>query len=85
MTTESEEIRKTKTQEELKKVAEDLLHIRGNEKPKEEEKDQILLQKVVIQEEDTSKYTKDLFMLNVDTGICICTINTANMNIMYPI
>lgn len=79
VTTESEEIRKTKTQEELKKVAEDLLHIRGNEKPKEEEKDQILLQKVVIQEEDTSKYTKDLFMLNVDTGICICTINTANI------
>lgn len=79
VTTESEEIRKTKTQEELKKVAEDLLHIRGNEKPKEEEKDQILLQKVLIQEEDTSKYTKDLFMLNVDTGICICTINTANI------
>lgn len=33
----------------------------------------------MIQEEDTSKYTKDLFMLNVDTGICICTINTANI------
>ena len=38
-----------------------------------------MLQKVVIQEEDVSKYTTDLFMLSVDTGICICTINTGSL------
>ncbi len=77
--TESEEIRKSKTEEELKKTAEEILHTRGNEEPEEEEKNQLLLQKVVIQEEDASKYTNNLFMLSVDTGICICTINTGSI------
>ena len=77
--TESEEIRKSKTEEELKKAAEDILHTRGNEDPEEEEKNQLLLQKVVIQEEDATKYTNNLFMLSVDTGICICTINTGSI------
>ena len=77
--TESGEIRKTKTDEELKKVAEEILQERGNESPQEEETKQLLLQKVVIQEEDVSKYTSDLFMLSVDTGICICTINTGSL------
>lgn len=77
--TESEEIRKRKTEEELKKTAEEILHTRGNEEPEEEEKNQLLLQKVVIQEEDASKYTNNLFMLSVDTGICICTINTGSI------
>lgn len=77
--TESGEIRKTKTEEELKKAAEEILQERGNESPQEEETKQLLLQKVVIQEEDVSKYTSDLFMLSVDTGICICTINTGSL------
>ena len=77
--TESGEIRKTKTDEELKKAAEEILQERGNESPQEEETKQLLLQKVVIQEEDVSKYTSDLFMLSVDTGICICTINTGSL------
>lgn len=77
--TESGEIRKTKTDEELKKAAEEILQERGNEDPQEEETQQLLLQKVVIQEEDVSKYTNDLFMLSVDTGICICTINTGSL------
>lgn len=77
--TESAEIRQTKTEEELKKAAEEILQERGNETPAEEDKKQLLLQKVVIQEEDVSKYTTDLFMLSVDTGICICTINTGSL------
>ena len=77
--TESGEIRKTKTDEELKKAAEEILQERGNESPQEDETKQLLLQKVVIQEEDVSKYTSDLFMLSVDTGICICTINTGSL------
>ena len=77
--TESGEIRKTKTDEELKKAAEEILQERGNESPQEEETKQLLLQKVVIQEEDVSKYKSDLFMLSVDTGICICTINTGSL------
>lgn len=77
--TESEEIRKSKTEEELKKAAEDILYTRGNEAPEEEEKNQLLLQKVVIQKEDVTKYTTNLFMLSVDTGICICTINTGSI------
>lgn len=79
VSTESGEIRKTKTDEELKKAAEEILQERGNESPQEEETQQLLLQKVVIQEEDVSKYTSDLFMLSVDTGICICTINTSSL------
>ena len=79
VTTESAEIRQTKTEEELKKAAEQILQERGNEAPAEEDTKQILLQKVVIQEEDVSKYTNDLFMLSVDTGICICTINTGSL------
>ncbi len=77
--TESGDIRKTKTDEELKKAAEEILQERGNESPQEEDTKQLLLQKVVIQEEDVSKYTSDLFMLSVDTGICICTINTGSL------
>lgn len=77
--TESEEIRKTKTEEELKRAAEEILQERGNETPAEEEKEQLLLQKVVIREEDVTKYTNNLFMLSVDTGICICTINTGSL------
>ena len=79
VSTESAEIRETKTEEELKKAAEEILQERGNETPAEEDTKQILLQKVVIQEEDVSKYTTDLFMLSVDTGICICTINTGSL------
>lgn len=77
--TESEEIRKTKTKEDMEKVAEEILRDRGNEEPEEEDKKKLLLQKVVIQEEDCTKYTKDLFLLSVDTGICICTINTSSI------
>lgn len=77
--TESSEIRKTKTEEELKKSAEEILQERGNEEPEEEDTKQLLLQKVVIQEEDVTKYTTDLFMMSVDTGICICTINTGSL------
>lgn len=79
VSTESAEIRQTKTEEELKKAAEEILQERGNETPAEEDTKQLLLQKVVIQEEDVSKYTTDLFMLSVDTGICICTINTGSL------
>lgn len=79
VSTESAEIRKTKTEEELKKAAEEILQERGKEIPEAEETRQLLLQKVVIQEEDVSKYTTDLFMLSVDTGICICTINTGSL------
>lgn len=78
-TTESQEIRNTKTEEELKQAAEEILQERGNEQPEDDEKEQLLLQKVVIQEEDCSKYTNNLFMLSVDTGICICTINTSSL------
>lgn len=77
--TESEEIRKTKTEEELNKTAEEILQERGNEEPAKEETDQILLKKVVIRKKDISEYTKDLFALSVDTGICICTINTGSL------
>lgn len=77
--TESQEIRMTKTDEELTKAAEEILQERGNEEPAKEETDQLLLQKVVIQEEDVSKYTNNLFMMSVDTGICICTINTGSL------
>ena len=77
--TESGDIRNTKTDEELKKAAEDILHERGNETPAEEEKEQLLLQKVVIREEDVSQYTNNLFTMSVDTGICICTINTGSL------
>lgn len=77
--TESGEIRKTKTKEELGKKAEEILHSRGKEEPLEEEKDKLLLQKVIMQEEDVSKYTTDLFLLSVDTGFCICTINTGSI------
>lgn len=79
VSTESAEIRQTKTDEELRKAAEEILQERGNETPAEEDTKQLLLQKVVIQEEDVSKYTSDLFMLSVDTGICICTINTGSL------
>lgn len=79
VSTESSEIRQTKTEEELKKAAEEILQERGNETPAEEDTKQLLLQKVVVQEEDVSKYTTDLFMLSVDTGICICTINTGSL------
>lgn len=79
VSTESAEIRQTKTEEEMKKAAEEILQERGNEIPAEEDTKQLLLQKVVIQEEDVSKYTTDLFMLSVDTGICICTINTGSL------
>lgn len=79
VSTESEEIRRTKTEEELKQTAEEILQERGNETPAEEEKEQLLLQKVIIREEDCTKYTKDLFMLSVDTGMCICTINTGSI------
>lgn len=77
--TESAEIRQTKSEEQLKKAAEGILQERGNESPEEEDTRQLLLQKVVIQERDVSQYTKDLFMLSVDTGICICTINTGSL------
>ena len=77
--TESGEIRKTKTEDELRQVAEEILQGRGNENPAEEETKQLLLQKVVIQEEDVSKYTNALFTFSVDTGICICTINTGSL------
>ena len=79
VSTESGEIRKTKTEEELKQAAEEILQGRGNEEPAEEETKQLLLQRVVIQEEDISKYTNDLFTFSVDTGICICTINTGSL------
>ena len=77
--TESAEIRQTKTEAELKKAAEEILHARGNETPAEEDTKQLLLQKVVIEEKDISKYTPNLFVLSVDTGICICTINTGSL------
>ena len=77
--TESGDIRNTKSDEELKKAAEDILHERGNEAPAEEDTTQLLLQKVVIREEDISQYTSDLFVMSVDTGICICTINTGSL------
>ena len=77
--TESGEVRKTKTEDELRQAAEEILQGRGNEDPAEEETEQLLLQKVVIQEKDVSKYTNNLFMFNVDTGICICTINTGSL------
>ena len=77
--TESEEIRKTKSAEELMRAAEEILQDRGNEFPVAEQTKQLLLQKVVIKEEDISKYTKKLFVLSVDTGICICTINTNSL------
>ena len=77
--TESNDVRKTKTEEDLKKAAEEILHQRGNENPADEDTEKLLLQKVVIQEEDCSRYTNNLFMLSVDTGICICTINTSNL------
>lgn len=77
--TESGDIRNTKSEEELVKAAEDILHDRGNEAPAEEDTKQLLLQKVVIQEEDISQYTSDLFVMSVDTGICICTINTGSL------
>lgn len=77
--TESSEIRKTKTDAELKSAAEKILQERGNYDPEEEETKQLLLQKVVIKEEDVSQYTNSLFMLSVDTGICICTINTGSL------
>lgn len=79
ISTESAEIRQTKTEEELKKAAEEILQDRGNESPAEEDTKQLLLQKVVIKEEDISKYTANLFTLGVDTGICICTINTGSL------
>lgn len=77
--TESGDIRDTKTEEEMRKAAEDILRGRGNETPADDEKDQILLQKVVIREEDVTQYTSDLFSMSVDTGICICTINTGSI------
>lgn len=79
VSTESEEIRRTKTEEELKQTAEEILQERGNEAPAEEEKEQLLLQKVIIREKDVTEYTKNLFMFSVDTGICICTINTGSL------
>lgn len=79
ISTESEEIRRTKTEEELKQTAEEILQERGNEAPAEEEKEQLLLQKVIIREKDVTEYTNDLFMFSVDTGICICTINTGSL------
>ena len=79
VSTESSEIRQTKTEEEMKKAAEEILHDRGFEKPADDEIEEFLLQRVVIQEEDTTRYTNDLFMLSVDTGICICTINTGSI------
>lgn len=77
--TESGEIRSTKSEEEMKRVAEKILQERGNELPEKEETNNLLLQKVVIKEEDVSQYTTDMFMLSVDTGICICTINTGSL------
>lgn len=77
--TESDEIRKTKTKEELEQAAAEILHERGKENPLEEEKNKLLLQKVVIKEMDCSMFTPNLFMFSVDTGICICTINTGSL------
>lgn len=77
--TESDEIRKTKTKEELEQAAAEILHERGKENPLEEEKNKLLLQKVVIKEMDCSMFTQNLFMFSVDTGICICTINTGSL------
>lgn len=77
--TESEEIRETKTKEELDQTAEEILIDRGNENPLEEDKEKLLLQKVVILEEDFSKYGTALFSLEVDTGVCICRINTGSL------
>lgn len=77
--TESDEVRKTKTKEELKQAAAEILHERGKENPLEEEKNKLLLQKVVIKEMDCSMFTPNLFMFSVDTGICICTINTGSL------
>lgn len=77
--TESDEVRKTKTKEELEQAAAEILHERGKENPLEEEKNKLLLQKVVIKEMDCSMFTPNLFMFSVDTGICICTINTGSL------
>lgn len=77
--TESGDIRNTKTKEELEKAAEEILRGRGNDTPEDAEKDKLLLQKVVIREEDVTQYTSALFTMSVDTGICICTINTGSI------
>lgn len=79
VSTESAEIREKKSEEELNKTAEQILSERGHEQPTAEEKKQLLFQKVVIKEKDVSEYTQDLFMLSVDTGFCICTINTGSL------
>jgi len=73
---ESEEIRETKSKEEIERVAEEILLARGNEEPKKEEKEKIIFQKVIIKEESLGQYTQNLFTYSVDTGFCICSINT---------
>lgn len=78
-TTESDEVRETKTPEQIEEAAEQILIERGNENPTEEEKEQIMLLKVVINEKALGEYTQNLFTFSVDTGFCICNINTDNI------
>lgn len=77
--TESDEVRETKTPEQIEAAAEQILIERGNENPTEEEKEQIMLLKVVINEKALGEYTQNLFTFSVDTGFCICNINTDNI------
>lgn len=77
--TESDEIRRTKSPEEILKVAEKILEERGNDNPAEEEKTKMILQKVIISEEALGELITNLFTFSVDTGFCICKINTDSL------
>lgn len=76
VSTASEEIRKDKPIEEVIATAKDILEERGCEEPTKEDIDKILLQKVLIKEVGLGENKPYLFDFSVETGLCICTINT---------
>lgn len=74
--TETDEVRATKSEEELNEAVTNILNERGVENPDEEEKQKILRLKVIIKEQEANGITPYLFTFSVDTGLCICTIYT---------
>lgn len=75
-TGESDEVRQTKTEEELESSAQQVLAQRGKEDATEEDVERLLLQKVIFVEKEANDATPYLFTFSVDTGMCICTIYT---------
>ncbi len=78
VTTETDEIRQTKTEEELAESAKEILNERGNEEPTSEDVEEILLQSVIIREKAKGDSIA-LFDFSKDSGLCICDLNTEHI------